>query len=494
MTGAIARDQMGALTKIGQGGQGIVYRAPAVRVPFAKSMVYKEYKKTTLASLDVAALMAMPNFLESLPYRDGARLIELAAWPCRVVEDAGAVTGFVMPTIPDEFFCDFWTSNARAPSKIMAEFQHLLNDPLVIAARFGGVGISDQQRYRLLRALVSGLDFLHERDVYVGDVSPKNLLFSFEPDAAIYFVDCDAMRVKGVSLSHQVETPGWELPAGEEKATALSDRFKLGLLALRLLVGHQAVRDPKRLPSSVPQRFAAVVAGTLNNAPDLRPDLVAWKAAIDDAIPKASDDKPKVPVPQPAAPPPPPPPAPPPAPPPGRDFRGKLSWLLIPAALAGLFILVRMASGVGSSPPPLPPPEVPTSPAPSSRAETVTATTTQTVTRTVPTTVSASPVTPIPATRENGAWSGIIVGTCDEGGSCGVKQRAEPYISAPRLFAQDLQDGMVVPIACVTTGDFRSSAGHGSSNIWVRLTNGAYVNTVYVDVLVALSDIPACRI
>ena len=40
----IQRDKLGLLTKIGQGGQGVVYGAPNVKTKFATSMVYKEYK------------------------------------------------------------------------------------------------------------------------------------------------------------------------------------------------------------------------------------------------------------------------------------------------------------------------------------------------------------------------------------------------------------------------------------------------------------------
>ena len=35
----IERDRLGALTKIGQGGQGVVYGAPNVKTKFAASMV-----------------------------------------------------------------------------------------------------------------------------------------------------------------------------------------------------------------------------------------------------------------------------------------------------------------------------------------------------------------------------------------------------------------------------------------------------------------------
>jgi eukaryotic-like serine/threonine-protein kinase len=40
----IERDKLGVLTKIGQGGQVVVYGAPNVKTKFAASMVYKEYQ------------------------------------------------------------------------------------------------------------------------------------------------------------------------------------------------------------------------------------------------------------------------------------------------------------------------------------------------------------------------------------------------------------------------------------------------------------------
>lgn len=295
VTQTIELGQIGVLDKISQGGQGVVYRAPSVRTTFAKSMVYKKYKPGVLASLNIDALRAMPEFLESLPYRDGAKLISLASWPCAIVEDAGKTTGFVMPTIPDEFFTDFWTSNKSTPSKVAAEFQHLLNDPQVLAMRFAGMVITYRQRYELLREAASALSFLHDRGICCGDISPKNLLFSLSPSPAVYFIDCDAMRVNGVSLSHQVETPGWQVPAGEEKATVYSDRYKLGLLALRLCLGSQDAKDPGRLPPSTPAELRQVITDTLTKNPQQRPDMAIWDKALAKAIVAAPKQAPTAP-------------------------------------------------------------------------------------------------------------------------------------------------------------------------------------------------------
>jgi serine/threonine-protein kinase len=118
-----------------------------------------------------------------------------------------------------------------------------------------------------------------------------------------------------------------------------------------------------------------------------------------------------------------------------------------------------------------------------------------TVVRTQPTVTVTESLQPTPAAipttqRRPAAVSGLIVGTCDEGGSCGVKQRVSPYIQAGPLYPAVLRDGANVTVACLTYGDIQSNQGRGSSAIWYRLNNGAYVNSVYLDV--TSYGIPAC--
>ena len=280
----IQRDRLGALAKIGQGGQGVVYRAPNVKTKFASSMVYKEYKAASLAEVDFTALAAMPALVEeSLSYADGERLVSFAAWPCAIVADADRSTGFVMPAIPQEFFITLAT--VKGESANTAEFQHLLNHSSVLAAR--GVTVDDAQRYSLLREVASGLAFLHKHGVCVGDISPKNLLFSLTPHEAVYFIDCDAMRINGVSALTQVETPGWTVPAGEELATVHSDSYKLGLLALRLLAGDHDTTNPAHLPSTTPALLRQIITETLTRQPQSRPLPEAWNYVLGQAIEEA---------------------------------------------------------------------------------------------------------------------------------------------------------------------------------------------------------------
>ncbi|MFZ3344335.1 hypothetical protein, partial [Mycobacterium sp.] len=284
----IQHDKLGVLTKIGQGGQGVVYGAPNVKTKFAASMVYKEYKAQTLAAIDFGALAAMPALVEdSLSYADGERLVSIAAWPCAIVENGGTSTGFVMPAIPREFFIQL--STVKGVSNSTAEFQHLLNHASVLAAR--GITLDDAQRYSLLREVASGLAFLHKHGVCVGDISPKNLLFSLSPHEAVYFIDCDAMRINGVSALQQVETPGWAVPAGEELATIYSDTYKLGLLALRLVAGDHDTTNPGHLPSRTPSLLRQIITDTVTNEPHRRPLPEAWSYVLGHAIEEAQHQK-----------------------------------------------------------------------------------------------------------------------------------------------------------------------------------------------------------
>lgn len=274
-------DALGKLTKVGEGGQGVIYSSPGVKTHFAESMVYKQYKRQVAGQVDFAALAEMPALVEdSLAYRDGERLTSMAAWPCEIVEDDGKPIGFLMPEIPERFNISLTT--LKGVSRDLAEFQHLLNPQEVLDAR--GIIIDDVQRYKLLGEVASGLAFLHDNGVCVGDISPKNLLFSFGPVEAVYFVDCDAMRINGKSALPQAETLGWEVPVGEELATVYSDAYKLGLLALRLIVGSQITKTPENLPESVPTALRRIITDTLKSAPEKRPLPDAWAYVLGDAV------------------------------------------------------------------------------------------------------------------------------------------------------------------------------------------------------------------
>lgn len=105
---------------------------------------------------------------------------------------------------------------------------------------------------------------------------------------------------------------------------------------------------------------------------------------------------------------------------------------------------------------------------------------TQTVTKTVLPPSSAPTYVETSTPVRSPVWVGTITGTCDEGGSCGVKQRNAPRNSAPGITSQPLLDGAQVGIVCQTIGDARQNSGYGSSDIWYQIANGAFIPAVYV--------------
>lgn len=162
---------------------------------------------------------------------------------------------------------------------------------------------------------------------------------------------------------------------------------------------------------------------------------------------------------------------------PSEIGRSPLLWLLGIAAALLLFIVLIVVFVLlrndGRPPAPSTPAPLP--------APTFSATAPQTAT-VPPTTVTAPAPVPVPAPPQQAPyWNALIVGTCDEGGSCGLQQRTGPYNAAPRKYPSDLKDGMTVSVVCQAIGDLRSSEGRGASVVWYQLLNGAYINSVYTN-------------
>lgn len=292
MTVRITVADLGPLTRLDSGGQGVVFAAPRLRMQYASSLVFKQYKPNVAESLDVSVLESMPTYLESLAFAAGWELLSQSAWPCRLVDDGTRIIGFVMPSIPDAFFVQMKKSSGM--SRELAEFQHLLNDESFLARR--QIGLTDRHRYELLREVARALSVFHRHGIAVGDLSPKNLLFAYDPDPAVYFIDCDAMRFQGGSVMTQIETPSWEVRTvndGEELGTAASDSYKLGLLALRLLTGSQDTRDPARLPKSVKADIRQLIVAALSADANHRPKPDDWIAPLEAAAATASTEPPR---------------------------------------------------------------------------------------------------------------------------------------------------------------------------------------------------------
>lgn len=105
---------------------------------------------------------------------------------------------------------------------------------------------------------------------------------------------------------------------------------------------------------------------------------------------------------------------------------------------------------------------------------------------------SLTPPPPLPSPPRPAGFAASITGTCDQKGKCyGVKQRTEPKNDAPQLVPDILDEGASVKIVCQSIGELKTETDHAPSNLWYRLTNGAYINSIYITP--PGGAIPRCR-
>jgi hypothetical protein len=297
--------------RLGQGGQGTVYAVTNLMINKTWGAVYKEYAPEVLPRLHPDALISMADLPASLPPADARWLAEKTAWPAGVVtagttgtngagETAGGqATGFLMRAVPDQFQFDVQTIGAAAPgaaTRRLAGLEFLLNPDAYVGQI--GLRISQRDRLLLLADIAAAMSRLHSMDIIVGDLSPKNLLFSASPGPVgpgpgpaadhpgCFFIDCDAMQLRGADVLPQAETPNWQVPAGEEPATRTSDAYKFALLAVRLIARDQDANDPDVL-AGVSLALAALARAGLSTDPAARPAPAQWvsqlRAAAQDA-------------------------------------------------------------------------------------------------------------------------------------------------------------------------------------------------------------------
>ncbi|WKX69535.1 DUF4189 domain-containing protein [Streptomyces sp. XD-27] len=264
--------------RLGQGGQGTVYEVPQRVINRADGggwpVVYKEYSAAVLPELDAAALEASVALVGELSATDARWLCEKTAWPAAVVKRHHQTCGFLMRAVPERFrFTLRGLGGAATGTERLANLEYLLNDDSYVAGI--GLTVSERDRLAVLKDLAGTLTRLHRIGITVGDLSPKNLLFATAPQAECFLIDCDAMRLRGATVLPQAETPDWQVPDGEEKATRASDVYKFGLLAVRLFARDQTATDPAALAAVHPELGDLARAG-IDPDPSRRPALSRW--------------------------------------------------------------------------------------------------------------------------------------------------------------------------------------------------------------------------
>ena len=254
--------------KLADGGQGTVYR-------LADGRLLKLYHA------EVAVLAAELGRLIQLPVR---KLVgATTAWPTGRVFHRGRCVGLLMPEAPGRFAA-LLAGRAR-----LLELQFLLYPR---RAMWASLALPDAEGRRRLAAGYAALfDVLHRNEIVVGDVSMRNLLWTLAGGPSVYAIDCDGFRLVGRPPAvRPADTAGWVDPACPRAVTLDTDRYKLALLMVRLLLGNHTATpaDAKALPRVGFGPSVAALAA-LAERPGARPPAAAWLAALSgDAAPGGS--------------------------------------------------------------------------------------------------------------------------------------------------------------------------------------------------------------
>lgn len=265
--------------ELGSGGQGQVTAVSGVLVNGRWPAALKTYAPDVARSVDAAALEQVIRFREALAPGERDWLDEHTAWPTTIVEEHGTVRGFLMRALPPEYYFSYHTQSQRTQQK-HADIAFLLNSDQYVNR--AGLVVTDQDRIALLKDLAVLLARLHSLGVTVGDFSPKNVLFRLSPAPACFLIDCDAMQVRGASVTGQIQTPDWEVPAGEPTATPAADAYKFALLAIRIFARDQSSFDVARLGEASPD-LGRLAHSSLYDGPRRRPAVADWIPALEAA-------------------------------------------------------------------------------------------------------------------------------------------------------------------------------------------------------------------
>lgn len=471
--------------RVGSGGMGEVYLAQHPRLP----------KKVALKLLN-PAVSAEPNFRERF-----LREADLSAklWHPNIVgvHDRG------------EFDGRLWIAMDFVDGE----------DAAALLARKYPAGMPVDLVVAIVRAVGSALDYLHKQGLLHRDVKPANIMLADvnDPEArrillsdfGIAHCGDDASGLTQTNMT--VGTVAYTAPEqlkGED-IDGRADLYSLAATAYQLLTGSTL------FPRSSP---AAVIGAHLSAEPpslvDTRPELASLEPVLALGLAKNPEDRflrcadfanalaeqstranPSEPFAETAFARSPLEPEPPQAV--ERSTADKRRpMILVGAALGlGLVFLGAMLFGWKRGGAPVPETITPTtvqattSPQMTTPPAVTVAIPPSTVTKTVIPVPTLPPV-PLPTQPQASGSSAIIVGTCDEGGSCGVQQRVQPFNDAPRMYPEVLHDGTKIVVVCRTAGDPRSSQGYGSSRVWFRLANGSYINSIYTSA--SPEGVPQC--
>jgi hypothetical protein len=263
---------LGELELLGEGGQGKVYRAAA------STLLYKGYFSP--AKVRVEGFASLRAARDMMGTTDRELIDAATAFPQYRVDDCGRFAGFLMVEVPEPFWGPIGNSQRR-----LREIQYLMYPLRPLWSRLDLP--TPEGRLAIARAFARLFDVLHRHGIVVGDVSMRNLLWANSGIERAFLIDCDSMRAAGNEPAvAPAVTPDWDDPSSPGKADLDTDRYKLALAILRILVVKPEAR-PEQVTSgaiALPDEFARVrdlMGAVDSDVGGARPHATRWIEALE---------------------------------------------------------------------------------------------------------------------------------------------------------------------------------------------------------------------
>jgi hypothetical protein len=197
-------------------------------------MVFKRYNDEARAKLDADALRELAALPAELNPEDRERLLRTCAWPQAVVTQAGSVIGVLMREAPPEFFLE--RNGVRVPRHFTR-----VAVPKAVAQRRGYDYFDFPHKIARLGQLMADMEFLHSKDIVVGDLQPNNILTTGveavggEVSTRNFMLDCDSFILHGRAALPHLDPLPWKPPYKTDGFSATTDMCKFALLMTRCL-------------------------------------------------------------------------------------------------------------------------------------------------------------------------------------------------------------------------------------------------------------------
>lgn len=220
--------------KLGQGGQGIVYRTSdpelLVKMPLKDNKEITDKAEVKNFQVQLERLYLLP-LTEAMHITKPLYLLEeQAGYVMQMMQDMQPI-GEWLPKILSKQVAKHFTRPAWLSDDVPLEAAY----SLAMYAKSGGT----KRRLELLAQATIELLKLHSVGLVFMDVSPENIFCSAIPGYnEAWMIDADNLRFEAVSARAGVLTPQYGAPEvikGESGARVTSDAYSLALLAFKVL-------------------------------------------------------------------------------------------------------------------------------------------------------------------------------------------------------------------------------------------------------------------